>query len=77
MEHRTVRGDRERVECIIGRSAFESELGFELAGVGSRRSVEFGGKEEEEGGDGEGFHCRCFDIWLGEMAILLYEKEGC
>ena len=39
--------------------------------------MEFGGKEEEQGGDGEGFHCRCFDICSGEMVILLFETEEC
>ncbi len=56
LEYGPVGGDRERVECRCGRSAFEGELGLELAGSGVRGRVEFGGEEEEEGGDGEGVH---------------------
>ena len=46
-EKRTVSGDGQREVYHVRRSAFESELGFELAGVGSGCGVEFGGEEEE------------------------------
>lgn len=54
-----VSGDRQRVGCCFRRSAFENDLGLELAGVGGGGGVDFGGEEDEEGGDDEGFHCGC------------------
>lgn len=60
VEDGAVGRDGQRVECDIGRGAFESELGLKVAGVGGGGRVEFGGEEEEEGGDGEGFHFRCW-----------------
>ena len=59
LENRTISGDRQREERRCGRSALESELGLELAGTGAGCGVELGDEEEEEGRDGEGFHCGC------------------
>ncbi len=57
-ECRTVGGFYQRERCIS--SAFEGDGDFcGLAGIIGGGRVEFGGEEEEEGGDGEGFHCRC------------------
>ena len=78
LEDGTVGGDRQGVECDIGRSAFESELGFELASFVAGRSMQSRGEEEEEGGDGEGLHCRCLvNGWIGEMIFLLCGRFGC
>ena len=78
LEDGTVGGDRQGVECDIGRSAFESELGFEIASFVAGRGMQSRGEEEEEGGDGEGLHCRCLvDGWIGEMIFLLCGRFGC